>query len=78
MRRAKLFWEIAPHAVKVTSIGTAPVLMNGNGGNAAQFPKAQNHMYYQFSPSALGPVTGSTGGNWNCQTLRLHLQGIGG
>jgi hypothetical protein len=74
----KLFAKSAPHTVKVTNLGTAPVLMNGNGGNAAQFPKSQNHMYYQFSPSALGPVTGSTGSNWNGQTFSFTFKGIGG
>ena len=34
-------------------------------------------MYYQFTPTALGAATGSTGGNWNGQSFSFTFTGIG-
>jgi hypothetical protein len=76
--------------VTITNLGSVPIVMSGTGGGAGQFGGSQDcqgrslmagkscHMSYQFSPSALGPVTGSTGGDWNGQTFAFTFQGIGG
>jgi hypothetical protein len=85
----KLFAKSAPHTVKVTNIGTAPVLMNGNGGNAAQFPKSQNcsgkvlavghscDMTYTYVPVSTGPLTATATGTWKTQAFSIKLKGTG-
>jgi hypothetical protein len=34
-------------------------------------------MFYQFTPTAVGPATGTTGGNWNGQTFSFSFTGSG-
>jgi hypothetical protein len=75
--------------VTITNASGAPIVMSGAGGGAGIFGGSQDcqgltiadgascHMYYQFTPTALGAVTGSTGGNWNGQTFSFHFTGVG-
>ncbi len=75
--------------VTITNVGTTPVVMSGAGGGAGQFGGSQDcqgltiaagascHMYYQLTPTALGALTGSTGGNWNGQTFAFTFKGTG-
>jgi hypothetical protein len=75
--------------VTIKNISGAPIVMNGAGGGAGQFGGSQDcqgltipangscHMYYQFTPTALGAATGSTGGNWNGQTFSFTFKGTG-
>ena len=79
----------AQQVVTITNVSGAPIVMSGAGGGAGQFGGSQDcqgltiadgascHMYYQFTPTALGAATGSTGGNWNGQTFSFHFTGIG-
>jgi hypothetical protein len=75
--------------VTVTNRGSTPVVMNGAGGGAGQFGGSQDcqgttvqpgktcHMYYAFSPSTTGTVTGSTNGTWNGQSFAFNFTGTG-
>jgi hypothetical protein len=38
---------------------------------------ASCHMYYAFTPTAVGPVTGGGGGTWNGQEFRVAMTGTG-
>jgi hypothetical protein len=79
----------AQQVVTIKNVSGAPVVMSGAGGGAGIFGGSQDcqgltiaanascHMYYQFTPTALGAVTGSTGGNWNGQSFSFHFTGTG-
>ena len=79
----------AQQLVTIKNVSGAPIVMSGAGGGAGVFGGSQDcqgltiaanascHMYYQFTPTALGAVTGSTGGNWNGQSFSFHFTGIG-
>ncbi len=75
--------------VKITNLGPS-IVMSGAGGGAGQmFGGSQDcqehtldtgqscHMFYEYAPSALGPQTGSTGGNWNGQQFSISFTGNG-
>jgi len=63
--------------------------MSGAGGGAGVFGGAQNcegitlapgascQMFYAFSPTAVGSVSGSTNGSWNGQAFAFHFTGFG-
>jgi hypothetical protein len=75
--------------VTIKNVSGAPIVMSGAGGGAGVFGGSQDcqgltiaagascHMYYQFTPTALGATTGSTGGNWNGQTFSFSFKGTG-
>ncbi len=75
--------------VTITNKGSTSVTMSGAGGAAGVFGGSQNcqgltlapgascQMFYSFTPSALGPVTGSTSGSWNGQPFALTFKGKG-
>jgi hypothetical protein len=75
--------------VTITNVSIFPVVMNGAGGGAGQFGGSQNcqgttlnpghscQMFYAFTPSALGPASGSTSGSWNGQSFSLTFAGNG-
>jgi hypothetical protein len=76
-------------AVTVTNISGSSILMEGTGGGAGIFGGVQNcqgetlasgascQMFYQFTPTHLGAVTGKTGGTWNGQAYSLSFKGTG-
>ena len=80
----------ARQRITITNTSRTPALMSGAGGGAGVFggsqdcqgltvaPGASCHMYYQFSPTKPGHVTGSTSGNWNGQAFAFHFTGDGG
>ncbi|HVQ90156.1 MAG TPA: choice-of-anchor D domain-containing protein, partial [Mycobacteriales bacterium] len=73
--------------VTITNKGSAPVVMSGAGGAAGVFggvqdcqgttlaPGASCHMFYAFTPTALGAATGSTSGSWNGQPFSFTFKG---
>jgi hypothetical protein len=75
--------------VAVTNVGLASVVVSMAGGAAGDFGGFQDcqgktlavgdtcHITYQFTPSVLGPVTGSTGGSINGQSFAFDFSGIG-
>jgi hypothetical protein len=75
--------------VAVTNVGIASVDVSMAGGAAGDFGGFQDcqgktlavgdtcHITYQFTPSVLGPETGSTGGNVNGQPFAFDFSGIG-
>jgi hypothetical protein len=75
--------------VSVTNVGLAPVEVSMAGGAAGVFGGFQDcqgrtlavgdtcHISYQFTPNALGPVTGSTSGSINGQPFAFDFSGIG-
>jgi hypothetical protein len=75
--------------VNITNTGTSPVVMSGAGGGAGAFGGEQNcqgitlapgascQMFYAFTPEALGPANGSTGGSWNGQPFAFTFKGNG-
>ncbi|MEF2977954.1 choice-of-anchor D domain-containing protein [Subtercola sp. YIM 133946] len=78
-----------PQTVTITNISNSPLAMSGAGGAAGQFggsqdcqgttlkPGASCHMTYAFTPTALGPVTDSTSGDWNGQPFSIVFAGTG-
>jgi hypothetical protein len=79
----------ADQTVTITNVSSAAVVMSGAGGAAGQFGGSQDcqgktlnpgqscHMFYAFTPSLLGPVTGTTSGSWNGQTFNMAFSGNG-
>jgi hypothetical protein len=79
----------AQQLVTITNVTDSPIVMSGAGGGAGVFGGSQDcqgltiaagascHMYYQFTPTAPGAVTGSTSGNWNGQTFSFTFTGTG-
>ncbi|HVQ89389.1 MAG TPA: choice-of-anchor D domain-containing protein, partial [Mycobacteriales bacterium] len=75
--------------VTITNKGSTPVVMSGAGGAAGVFggvqdcqgttlaPGASCHMFYAFTPTALGAVTGTTSGSWNGQPFNFTFKGTG-
>ena len=75
--------------VAVTNVGLASVDVSMAGGAAGVFGGFQDcqgktlavgdtcHISYQFTPSVLGPVTGSTSGSVNGQSFAFDFNGIG-
>jgi hypothetical protein len=76
-------------SINVTNLANKPVVMAGAGGGAGVFGGAQNcegqtlnpgqscTMFYAFTPTATGFVTGSTSGTWNGQAFALTFTGTG-
>jgi hypothetical protein len=76
-------------AVTVTNIGTAAISGSIAGGAAAEFGGAQNcqsvninvgqscQIFYQFSPSIVGPITRTTNGSFNGQQFAFRFYGSG-
>jgi hypothetical protein len=79
----------AQQTITVTNISGAPQVMSGSGGGAGVFGGAQNcqgltlapgkscQMFYAFSPTSVGSVSGSTNGTWNGQAFSLRFSGFG-
>jgi hypothetical protein len=75
--------------VTVTNRGPGAVTMSGAGGAAGVFGGSQNcqgitlaegascQMFYEFTPTAAGVVTGTTSGTWNGQSFSLSFRGEG-
>jgi hypothetical protein len=75
--------------VTITNLSKQAQTMSGAGGGAGVFGGAQNcqgqtlapgascQMFYAFSPTATGFVTGSTSGTWNGQAFSLKFTGTG-
>jgi hypothetical protein len=76
--------------VTITNVSGVAQLMNGAGGGAGVFGGAQNcqgttlapgascQMFYAFTPTSAGSVSGSTNGEWNGQNFDLSFTGTGG
>jgi len=75
----------------VTNVGSTPVVMAGTGGApGGEFGSSQDcqgktlnpgdacHMFYTFTPTAVGPATATASGTWNGQAYSIALQGGGG
>jgi hypothetical protein len=79
----------ANQQVSVTNVGLAPVVVSMAGGAAGVFGGFQDcqgktlavgetcHITYQFTPTVLGPVTGSTSGSINGQPFAFDFSGTG-
>jgi hypothetical protein len=79
----------AQQTVTITNVSGSSVVMSGAGGAAGEFGGVQNcqgktlaagascQMFYAFTPTAVGPVTGSTNGTWNGQAFQLTFTGAG-
>ena len=75
--------------VTITNEANKSVVMSGAGGGAGVFGGAQNcqgqtlaagascQMFYAFSPTKTGKVSGSTNGTWNGQSFNLKFAGTG-
>jgi hypothetical protein len=75
--------------VTITNVSGAPIVMSGVGGGAGPFGGSQDcqgltiaagascHMYYQFTPTAVGAQTRSTSGSWNGQPFAFTFKGNG-
>ncbi len=75
--------------VTITNQADRSVVMSGSGGGAGVFGGSQNcqggtlaagascQMFYAFTPSATGPVSGSTHGTWNSQSFTINFSGVG-
>jgi hypothetical protein len=75
--------------IHIKNLSNRPVVMSGSGGGAGVFGGVQNcegitlaaghscEMYYAFTPTATGTVTGSTSGAWNGQSFSLKFKGTG-
>jgi hypothetical protein len=73
--------------ITITNKGSLPVVMSGAGGGAGVFggvqdcqgttlaPGASCHMFYAFTPTTTGAVTGTTSGSWNGQAFNLTFKG---
>ena len=74
----------------ITNVGTSPVVMSGAGGapgapfNGAQncqgvtlAPGASCQMFFTFTPTDLGPASGTSSGTWNGQAFSISLTGTG-
>jgi hypothetical protein len=79
----------AKQSIRIKNLANKPVVMSGAGGGAGVFGGAQNcqgitlnpgkscHMFYAFTPAAVGYVRGSTSGTWNGQAFKLTFSGTG-
>jgi hypothetical protein len=79
----------AQQTVTITNVSESSVVMSGTGGAAGEFGGSQNcqgktlaagascQMFYAFTPTAVGPVTGSTNGTWNGQAFQMTFTGTG-
>jgi hypothetical protein len=79
----------AEQTVTITNVSGVSQVMSGAGGGAGVFGGAQDcqgttlapgkacHMFYAFTPAAVGSVHGSTNGTWNGQAFSLHFSGFG-
>ena len=79
----------AQQAVTVTNVSPVSITVSMAGGGAGQFGGVQNcqsqllapgdscQIFYAFTPAALGPVTGSTGGSINGQSFSFTFAGNG-
>ena len=75
--------------ITITNVSKHSQTMSGAGGGAGLFGGAQNcegetlapgascQMFYAFSPTAKGSVSGSTNGSWNGQAFSLNFTGTG-
>ena len=87
--RVKVGSTSPQQGIEVKNLANRPVVMSGAGGGAGVFGGAQNcqdqtlnpgkacHMFYAFTPTAVGPVHGSTDGTWNGQPFRITFTGTG-
>lgn len=76
-------------SIEVKNLANRPVVMSGTGGGAGIFGGFQNcqdqtlnpgqacHMFYAFTPHAVGVFHGSTNGTWNGQKFALTFTGAG-
>ncbi|HKB34425.1 MAG TPA: choice-of-anchor D domain-containing protein, partial [Candidatus Dormibacteraeota bacterium] len=77
-------------SVTVTNLGSSAVVMSGAGGGVGSpfsgFQSCQGktlnpgntcQMVYAFSPTATGPASTTSSGDWNGQSFNIALQGIG-
>jgi hypothetical protein len=79
----------AQQAIRIQNLSNHSVVMSGSGGAGGVFGGTQNcqgqtlaplascHMYYAFSPTTTGAVSGSTSGTWNGQSFSLAFLGTG-
>ena len=79
----------AQQTVTITNVSGVPVVMSGAGGGAGLFGGSQDcqgrtiipgqfcSFFYAFTPAAIGPVTGSTGGSMNGQGFSFTFSGNG-
>jgi hypothetical protein len=79
----------AEQTIKITNVSGVSQVMSGSGGGAGVFGGAQNcegitlapgkscQMFYAFSPTTVGSVSGSTSGTWNGQDFSLQFSGFG-
>jgi hypothetical protein len=79
----------AEQAITITNTSGVSQLMSGAGGGAGVFGGAQNcqgqtlapgkscQMFYAFSPTGVGSVSGSTNGSWNGQAFSFKFSGFG-
>jgi putative transposon-encoded protein len=75
--------------VTITNVSPVDVVVSIAGGAAGQFGGSQNcqsqtlspgescQIFYAFTPSAVGPATGSTNGNFNGQSFSFTFAGNG-
>src|SRR5260370_7567694 len=76
-------------AVTVTNIGPSAVVMSGAGGGVGSpFSGSQScqgktlnpgdscQMVYSFTPTAAGPATTTSSGDWNGQNFNISLTGL--
>lgn len=79
----------AEQTITVTNISGVSQVMSGSGGAAGVFGGGQNcegttlapgkscRMFYAFSPTSVGSVSGSTNGTWNGEPFSLSFSGFG-
>ncbi|HZS25533.1 MAG TPA: choice-of-anchor D domain-containing protein [Gaiellaceae bacterium] len=79
----------AQQKIQVKNLTDQPVVMSGTGGAAGVFGGVQNcqgttlppghscQMFYAFTPTGPGTVSGSTNGTWNGQAFNLSFSGTG-
>jgi hypothetical protein len=87
--RVKVGTTSPEQTISITNESNKSVVMSGAGGGAGVFGGAQNcqgqtlaagascQMFYAFSPTATGFVSGSTNGTWNGQPFSLNFSGNG-
>jgi hypothetical protein len=79
----------AQQTITVTNVSGVPQVMSGTGGGAGVFGGVQDcqgitlapgqscSMFYAFSPTKTGAVSGSAAGTWNGQAFSLQFSGFG-
>jgi hypothetical protein len=87
--RTKVGTTSPQQTIDITNESNKSVVMSGAGGGAGVFGGAQNcqgqtlasgascQMFYAFSPTSTGFVSGSTNGTWNGQSFSLKFSGNG-